>query len=129
MKQPINEIKRMQQLAGILKESLDIDMYDRNNNPKPGLHVARDREELIDQGIKLGGNVKVVDVDSIYKDYSDLFYQLGFTNKKLNDQVKAGDIGKVFDIIDHPSQPDILLAIETEDGREALISSNGVSSV
>jgi len=127
MKQQINEIKRMQQLAGILKENIDV--YDRNRIIKPGPHVARDRKELIDQGIRLGGDVKVVDTGSIYKEYSDLFRQLAFKNKKVNDQVKAGDIGKVFDIIDHPSQPDVLLAIETEDGREALISSTGVSSI
>jgi hypothetical protein len=127
MKQPINEIHRMQQLAGIIKENIDV--YDRNRTIKPGPHVARDREELIDQGIRLGGSVEVVDIGSIYKNYSDLFRQLGFKNQELNDQVKVGDIGKVFDIIDHPSQPDLLLAIETEDGREALISSTGVSSV
>ena len=123
----INEIKRMQQLAGILKENIDV--YDRDKITKPGPHVARDRKELLDQGIKLGGDVKVVDANSIYKDYSDLFRQLGFKNKEVNDQVRADDIGKVFDIIDHPSQPDVLLAIETEDGREALISSDGVESV
>jgi hypothetical protein len=127
MKQLINEARRMQQLAGILKENVDV--YDRSRAIKPGPHVAQDREELVDQGIRLGGSVEVIDNNSIYENYSDLFRQLGFKNKEVNDQVEVGDIGNVFDIIDHPSQPDILLAIETKDGRQALISSNGVSSI
>lgn len=77
----------------------------------------------------VGQKVKVVDNDWTYTYYEQKFIELGFVNKKHNPEFRNGQEGVIFATTRQNVREGLLLAIRADDGRECLISCDGVSVI
>ena len=80
--------------------------------------------------VKVGSKVVVVDCGRTYETYKDKFKELGFKNTEKNEFIPKGTICKVFAITQHsPESETIVVAVETQSGKQALMGLAGVKIV
>jgi hypothetical protein len=79
--------------------------------------------------IKINDRVRITDAGECYTLYTEMFRDMGFKNSDKNPVFKTGEEAMVFNIAQHPSQPNTLYALVHDDGRECLISGYGIELV
>jgi len=81
------------------------------------------------ENFKVKDKVVVVNPNNTYTTHSDMFKEIGFNNTTLNREFQKGSIAEVFAIREHESNGLTLLALQTQDGSQCLISTLGVVKV
>jgi hypothetical protein len=80
--------------------------------------------------IKVGSKVVVVDSGRTYTTYARKFEELGFRDTERNESIPKGTICEVFAIAQHsPECETIVVAVEDQNGRQALIGLAGVENL
>ncbi len=77
----------------------------------------------------IGDRVKVISPRDTYTSYSGMFKKLGFQNEKDNPSLKKDTEATIFNIGNHESGGALLIAIRTDDGREALMGQRGIKLI
>lgn len=77
---------------------------------------------------KVGDWVRVVDCGKAYASYERKFKELGFKDKEYNYVESSGVCGKVFAISKHEYSGSTLYAVDLKDGKQCLISENGIEA-
>lgn len=77
---------------------------------------------------KIGDRVEIIDKGKNYIVYSEAFKKLNFKNKEQN-RCDNGYKGKIFHVCFHPTQNDILIAINLNNGGQCLIGYKGIKKI
>tara|TARA_R110000868_G_scaffold290470_1_gene550666 strand:- start:201 stop:572 length:372 start_codon:yes stop_codon:yes gene_type:complete len=78
---------------------------------------------------KVGDKVQVVEPGRTYTTYDHMFKKLGFNNTEKNECFEKGLVGEVFVVCDHDATGLPLVGLTAQDGRQCLISVEGVAKI
>lgn len=79
--------------------------------------------------INKGDTIEITNPGNTYSEYSSKFKELGFKNKESNNSFQEGETAIVFNIGSHANGHTILLACRNSNGKECLISTEGVKLI
>jgi hypothetical protein len=76
--------------------------------------------------IKVGDKVQVVHPGNTYSTYDAMFVEMGFTNQRVNEAFQKGLVVEVFAVNYHHKSGIDLVGLQSQDGYQCLMSTNGV---
>jgi len=81
--------------------------------------------------LKVGDEVKIINLGAYYPSYTDMFIKMGFKNisiNKLPSSIKTS-VFTIFNTEIHPIRHKWLLGLENKNGDQVLINSDGVEKI